>query len=115
MTATAEIVTATRENVLLVPNAALRFVPPAKANAGNNKGKSLVGSLIPHPPSTPRRTAAAAPSKDQREQQLWVLRDGTPMAIRVVTGATNGRLTEISDGELDAGTKVITESLGSRS
>ena len=29
MTATAEITTAKRENVLLVPNAALRFTPPA--------------------------------------------------------------------------------------
>lgn len=111
MTATAEIITAQRENVLLVPNAALRYAPPA-ANARDNeeKGKSIVGSLIPHPPSVPRKAAQPAPDKNGA-QQLWVLRDGTPVQMRVTTGATNGRLTEIVSGDLQPGMDVVIEAL----
>jgi len=49
MTATASIVTAQRDNVLLVPNAALRFTPPSRAD--DAKGGSFVSNLMPrlHP------------------------------------------------------------------
>ncbi|MDO9488946.1 MAG: efflux RND transporter periplasmic adaptor subunit, partial [Sphingomonadaceae bacterium] len=45
MTATAEIITAERNNVLLVPNAALRFSPEAAAQAGQGGGVTSV--LVP--------------------------------------------------------------------
>lgn len=110
MTATAEIVTARRENVLLVPNAALRFTPPAAGGPNNSKkSKSLVGSLVPRPPEGPPRKAA--PSKAERSsiQRVWILRDGAPAAVKIETGATNGRHTEIVGGELEPGMLVITE------
>ena len=40
-----------------------------------------------------------------------VLQESQPVAIDVRTGATNGRMTEITDGELKAGMQVITEAL----
>jgi HlyD family secretion protein len=43
--------------------------------------------------------------------RVWVLRDGQPVAIEVQTGATNGRVTEITGGSLEAGMQVITESV----
>ena len=47
MTATAEIVTLEKDDVLLVPNAALRFTPPtARAQASS----SIMSSLMPRPP-----------------------------------------------------------------
>jgi HlyD family secretion protein len=110
MTATAEIVTARRENVLLVPNAALRFMPP---NAdGPNKAKkdtSLVGSLVPRPPPGPPRKAASPKAEASGTQRLWVLRDGAPAPLKVTTGATNGRYTEVLGGELEPGMQVISE------
>jgi HlyD family secretion protein len=110
MTATAEIVTARRENVLLVPNAALRFTPP---NAdGPNKAKkdtSLVGSLVPRPPPGPPRKAASPKAEASGTQRLWVLRDGAPTPLKVTTGATNGRYTEVLGGELEPGMQVISE------
>jgi HlyD family secretion protein len=42
-----------------------------------------------------------------------VLRNGTPEAIEVRTGATNGKVTEIIGGELKAGMEVITEAVSS--
>jgi HlyD family secretion protein len=113
MTATAEIITAKRDDVLLVPNAALRYAPPVET-AGDakkkEKGDGIVGSLIPRPPRVPRKSAQAAQSKDGK-QQLWVLRNGVPVAVNVTTGATNGRLTEIVAGDLAPGDEVITEAL----
>jgi HlyD family secretion protein len=43
-----------------------------------------------------------------------VLQDGQPVAIEVQTGATNGRVTEITGGTLKADMQVITEALSPR-
>lgn len=114
MTATAEIITARRENVLLVPNAALRFTPPQPSSGAADKGRGgLVGSLMPRPPrqvSPPR--PANTKSGEGGTQRVWVLRDGSPVPVPVVTGASDGRYTEITGGELREGMSVIMESLG---
>jgi HlyD family secretion protein len=103
MTATATIVTAQRDNALLVPNAALRFVPP---KAGPKAERSVVASLLPRPPSEAKHaTATAAPGAPQ----VWVLEGGEPRGVPVKTGVSNGRFTEITGGELKPGMAVITE------
>jgi HlyD family secretion protein len=102
MTATARIVTANRENVLLVPNGALRFTPPATAAAPSG---SIVSRLVPRPPTQKTQQ----PATTSGSAQVWVLRDDQPAAIAVQTGPSNGRQTEITGGELKAGTPVIIE------
>lgn len=105
MTATASIVTASREQVLLVPNAALRFTPPTLA--GPAASRSLVARLMPGPPpQAPKNRPAATPVG---APQVWVLGDNGPQAVAVKTGVSNGRHTEILGGELRAGMAVITE------
>ena len=111
MTGTAEITTITRDNALLVPNAALRFSPPADT-AAQPARRSLVSSLMPRPPSVPK-TAAPVTAADG-SQRIWVLRDGEAVALQVRTGATNGRYTEILDDGLQAGMAVITEVLSAK-
>jgi HlyD family secretion protein len=104
MTATARIVTANRENVLLVPNAALRFTPPSTSET--RQQGSYISRLMPRPPQvkkTPAKTATTG------TPQVWVLRDGQPSAVPVSVGTSNGRQTEITGGELKAGTAVITD------
>jgi len=104
MTATARIVTAKRDNVLLVPNAALRFTPSAMTEAGPSG--SIVSRLLPRPPQPKKQ----APKTVQgAAKQVWVLRDGRPAAVPVETGASNGRQTEITGGELKAGMAVIVD------
>jgi len=39
---------------------------------------------------------------------VWVLRDGAPVRVPVITGATDGSYTEVIGGELKAGDEVIT-------
>lgn len=106
MTGTAEITTLTHENALLVPNAALRFSPAPQTV--QKKSGSVLGSLIPRPPAAKRKTATVSRS-DNGTQQIWILRDGEAVPLQVTVGATNGRVTEIVDGELEAGMNVITE------
>lgn len=112
MTATAEIITATRENALLVPNAALRFSPPSLADTASGRSGGIVASLIPHPPRAAPRRSAAAVGKGGA-QQIWILRDGAPAPVSVTAGASDGRMTELVKADLPPGTQVITESVSS--
>jgi HlyD family secretion protein len=103
MTATARITTANRDNVLLVPNAALRFSPTTAAAAPSG---SIVARLMPRPPT---QKALQRPNGQNGTPQVWLLSDAQPVAIAVQTGASNGRQTEIVGGELKGGMAVITD------
>lgn len=105
MTATARIVTAQRSNARLVPNAALRFAPPA-TNASTTGSSSIVSRLLPRPPQPQQQPAQ---SRSSGTPQVWVLLDDQPAALPVQTGVSNGRYTEILGGELGEGTAVIVD------
>jgi HlyD family secretion protein len=65
-----------------------------------------MSSLMPRMPRTgPRKTATdSGPNK-----QVWVLEAGAAKAAAVTTGITDGRMTEITGGELKAGMQIITD------
>jgi len=89
MTATAEIEAATVPHALLVPNAALRFVPPddVKKNA---------------PPTPPALNGVNA-------ARVWTLVGTTIKPHDLRLGATDGRSTEIVTGDLKPGDQVVTD------
>lgn len=110
MTATAEITAITRNGVLLVPNAALRFTPPTPADAAQATQGGLVSKLVPRFPHRPARKAGnAGPLAGER--QVWVLRDGQPVAVAVTVGVSDGRHTEVAGGNLAEGAPVIVEAV----
>jgi HlyD family secretion protein len=109
MTATAEITTSSREQALLVPNAALRFSPPAPAKAEKKDKGGLVGSLLPRRPKDSASKVSGAARARGSEQRVWVLRDGKAVAIPVTVGVSDGRMTEVLAGALEPGAAVITE------
>lgn len=109
MTGTADITTLIRENVLLVPNAALRFTPAPAAAAEKQSGGGVMGALMPRMPRPARKVKP--PPNASGTQRVWVLQDGEPVALDVKTGATNGRVTEVAGGALKAGMQTITEAL----
>jgi HlyD family secretion protein len=82
MTATADILIAQKNDVLLVPNRALRFLPPEQA---------------------------AEHASAQGPPRVWVDRDGVPSPVAVTTGLTNGDVTEIEPGPIAAGARVIVD------
>ena len=107
MTATASIVTAIRENVLLVPNAALRFSP---TQGGTVADSGFLNRLVPRPPEAPKARQATTTG----EAQVWVLNGNEPQAVRVKTGVSNGRYTEILGDDLKPGMAVISEAIETR-
>lgn len=108
MTGTAEIVTLTRERALLVPNAALRFVPASAPAATPKSAGGVMRFMMPGPPRNEPKPQAQAPTNGGTHR-VWTLQDGRLVPIEVKTGATNGRVTEIVGGDLKAGTPLVTE------
>ncbi|WP_422056761.1 efflux RND transporter periplasmic adaptor subunit [Sphingomonas sp.] len=108
MTATAEIVTLQKDNVLLVPNAALRFTPSAGGEEAT-KGGGISGALVPSRRRRGGDNEKAATMQRGAKQTVYVKgEDGQPRAIEVTTGDTNGQVTEVQSGDLKPGMEVIT-------
>jgi HlyD family secretion protein len=107
MTATATITATERRDVLLVPNTALRFTPTAEA--GKAAAKGLFSGMTSGRTGGGTRKSAAAGSSTATARQVWVLREGVAVPLAVVTGISDGRMTEITEGELEAGMQVITD------
>jgi len=101
MTATAHIVVQQIKDALSVPNAALRFVPPTTQTA--QKG-GFLDQLFPRWGRHERPTRQANAGK-----QVWILDNGQARAVKVKTGPSDGRLTQIIESELEAGMDVITD------
>ena len=109
MTATATVRTVQRRDVLVVPNSALRFTPSAGVPQERQApGGGLVSRLMPHPPDADTRGRTAAPPP-AAAKQVYVLRDGRAVAVPVTLGISDGRVTEVTGGELAEGAPVITE------
>ena len=109
MTATAQIITKARPDVLLVPNAALRFKPADAAAATSSFASAIV-------PSRPRRGGqqgqAAARGKGAR-QTVYILDKGIAKPVAIQTGVSDGSMTEVTGGALQPGMQVITGQLAS--
>lgn len=99
MTATADITVAEISDALTVPNAALRYAPPIVPEDDDERS-GLLGMLIPE---------SLGPSARGDRNTVWVMRDGTPQEITIRAGASDGRMTEILDGELAAGDLIVVE------
>ena len=112
MTATAQITVDKRENVLLVPNAALRFIPPQTqtADTSGSRGGGLLFSILPRPPRpalTPRDTT----NLRNKDQHVWTLRNGQVEAIAITKGLSDGKMTEVVGGALEEGMEVLTDTI----
>ena len=90
MTATAEIIVQQVAKALTVPNAALRYCPPAAAGFGTGHEPAPQAS----PPGARRSGRQASESESGPNRRVWVLKDGAPAAVPVrgrgVRWATHG-------------------------
>ncbi len=108
MTAASTIVATERNDVLLVPNTALRFTPAETAAAAPAASGSVVSKLMPRmPPRAGGRRPASTNGTAVR--QIWVLQDGQAVAVAVTPGISDGRMTEVSGPDLKEGMAVITD------
>ncbi len=104
MTATAAITVQKVAGALVVPNAALRFTPPA--GSANPRSRSLISQLTFN---MPRFRAPAAQMGPTDAHVIWVLRNGLPAAIPVTTGVSDGVGTEILSGDITSDQSVIVD------
>lgn len=100
MTATADIVVADIKDALTVPNAALRYAPPAAPAEEEEERSGLLGMLIPEDDTI--RTMGD-------DRTLWVLRGEMAVEIPVLAGQSDGRMTEILQADLAPGDLVIVD------
>ncbi len=102
MTATSTITAVERKNVLLVPNTALRFAPQTNGAAAKASG-NIMSSMMPRMPRAAKKASGGT------AKQVWVLQGGIPVAVNVTPGISDGRMTEITGGDLTEGTAVVTD------
>jgi HlyD family secretion protein len=99
MTAYVTVNFAHHEKVLLVPNAALRYQP--KNEDFNFTGKK----------NETFRNGDRAKKEGYGSGKIYTLRDNKPLMIKVNTGITNGKLTEVMSSEIKENDLVITGDL----
>jgi HlyD family secretion protein len=91
MTATTRIIKAEHDDVLMVPEQALRFLPEgARVSRGAGGGRAA-------------KTAGGA----DHPGRVWMLRDGKPAAVPVRVGLDDGTSAEVVSGEVREGDRVI--------
>jgi HlyD family secretion protein len=96
MTAYVNITFAKHDNVLLVPNAALRYRP-------KNEETMMVLKKADKKADKPK-----AEDDGLARGKVYILKDNKPQMVRVKTSITNGKFTEIISSELKANDLVIT-------
>jgi HlyD family secretion protein len=102
MTATAEVVVQKVADALTVPNAALRYVPPAQQSS--RESGSLLRRILP---GRPQFRPASEREETGPNRKVWILKDGRPSPVPVMAGVSDGRRTEIVKGEIEPGQGVI--------
>ncbi|HEX7335414.1 MAG TPA: efflux RND transporter periplasmic adaptor subunit [Pyrinomonadaceae bacterium] len=121
MTANLTITIDERNNVLKVPNSALRFTPQdasgqrAGGGGGNGQGQGRRrqqqgGDNAAQGEGGQNRFApASAPVLPGQVRVVWVMgQDGKPERRRITVGLSDGAATEVVDGDLKEGDMVIT-------
>lgn len=110
MTAYVSIAVAERKDILMVPNAALRFKPTVNDNKKTSNNPTSAQN------STASREAGKAKDeknlsgrpRDSFSGRVYLLKNGKLVPVTVKTGITDNRNTEIISDELKAGDQVVT-------
>lgn len=119
MTAYVNIGVQKRNDVLLVPNAALRFKPADAADKKPENGQKAQGaggapSGAPAPAASPEAGAPRGPGagkgkkRDGQSGTVYILADGEIKPVSVQLGITDNRNTEVIGGDLKEGDRVVT-------
>lgn len=100
MTATVTIYAEQKENVLLVPNEALRFIPPEPEDEEDAKK--------PGPEKTPGEGKPKPEKTRGLKGTVWVKTPAGAKRRDLTLGITDGKVTEVRGGELKEGETVLT-------
>ncbi len=101
MTATARIITESHVATLAIANEALRFQPPAEKASGSFSISDLFMPRFPRNPRGKREVSADG------LRSIYVLENGAAKELKIRTGASDGKLTQVLSGDLKLGDAVI--------
>jgi HlyD family secretion protein len=106
LTANLQFEVSKRDSVLLVPNAALRWLPPVREVAPEARAQFM--QMQRRKNSPPGEKPPADAEKESRDKgMLWVAEGGFVRPIKVKIGQSDGVVTEIVGGEVKEGTDVV--------
>jgi HlyD family secretion protein len=110
MTANTTVVYADRQDVLKVPNAALRFRPTPEMLAALGRTSASPGRVAGRDGTgaAGAATGRGGATGSGPGRSLWVVRDGRPTPTQVTIGVSDGTFTEIVSGQVQAGDAVLT-------
>jgi HlyD family secretion protein len=110
MTANTTVVYADRQDVLKVPNAALRFRPTPEMLAALGRTSAGPGRVAGRDGTGAAGggTGRGGATGSGPGRSLWVVRDGRPTPTQVTIGVSDGTFTEIASGQVQAGDAVLT-------
>lgn len=112
MTANVAIQVAKKEDVLRIPPSALRFKP----KGGDSKTESAMQKEKPAGAAAPAgkggREGSLPVERKGGAQQVYLLKDGKPVAVAIKTGIASSSYMELVEGTLKEGDEVITEQRG---
>jgi HlyD family secretion protein len=95
MTAATRVIIDERKDVVRVPVQALRYLPAAAARSARSDG----GAQSERP--------ASVGADDSGRARIWLLRNGRPTAVPVVVGLDDDNFTEIVEGDIKPGDRVV--------
>ena len=98
MTAYVNVIIAEKKETLVVPNAALRYRPTESVTKEVSEGQKQQNGM-----------KAKREKREPNTGVLYVFENGVPKAVKVATGITDNRFTEIITDTLKAGDKIILE------
>ncbi len=110
MTATVSIIIEQAENVLLIPNAALRYSPQFSEKEleqlmDERKKTNITSDSV----SSKKRNTQSSDQKREDSQHIWILDEtSTLKSILVKTGVTDNSYSELLEGKLEEGQLIIT-------
>lgn len=113
MTATTEIIVNDIENAVLIPNAAIRFAVQFKTKDDETSPEEKEKLFSKFRPGPPIQNASTTTNIEERVspgdiKTVYILENNKPVSISIKTGLTDGRMTQITGGDLKPGTYVIT-------
>ena len=110
MTAYVSIGVSKRQDVLLLPNAALRYKPADASEKAKENGPKSASTASGAPGGAGAGTGAGKPGKkrDSQSGTVYVLAGDEIKPVSVQIGITDNRNTELVSGELKEGDRLIT-------
>jgi HlyD family secretion protein len=105
LTANVTFIVGERRNVLMVPNAALRWTPRPEQIVGEFRGspKKVKGAEAP----AQVNPAAKAGKAEETRGLVWVPQGNLVRPVPVTLGLSDGSLTEVESAELKEGTSLV--------